>query len=316
VDGRRPPPGARTALTRAPAHQRAAHAWLSRAGIAWTRERYARPDAGGETGAYRLRPGGTPRARIVAAHGAGNDALFPLLTLFAALVARGFEVFAWDGDGQGCDTTTAFDPRTVRSSVAAAVSASADGERTLPTHLLGHSLGGSLVLGALADGGMPEVRSAAVLSAPTGIRVGLRVSLAELRGFVQPVTVSEMRRYGGWGVVPAVGRLKRAAFPFRLAEARRGGFGYVDAIVELLGALDLERRAADVAIPVQLVYGGRDALVPAAQGERLASAMPSGELVRVPRATHWTLPLLRETADAVVRWMEARTPVSDGEAGR
>ncbi|HET6764913.1 MAG TPA: alpha/beta fold hydrolase, partial [Longimicrobiaceae bacterium] len=263
-------------MTPAPAHQRAAHAWLARAGIAWTRERYARPQAGGETGAYRLRPAGTPRARIVAAHGAGNDALFPLLTLSAALVARGFEVFAWDGDGQGRDTTTRFHPRAVRSSVAAAVAASAAGEPALPTHLLGHSLGGSLVAGALADGSVADVRSASLLAAPTSIRVGLRVSLAEVGGFFHPATLGEMRRFGRWGVVPAAGRLKRAAFPVRLMEARPGAFGYVDAIMELLRELDLERAAEGITVPVQLVYGGRDALVPAAQGERLAESMPAG----------------------------------------
>jgi acylglycerol lipase len=294
-------------VTRAPAHRRRAETWLARAGIPWERVRYPRPQADGDAGAFRLRPHGEPRGRVVAAHGAGNDALYPLLGLFAALVGGGFEVFAFDGDGQGCDTSTRFDPVAVRSSIASALEAAGDGEPAIATHLLGHSLGGSLVLGALADGSAAEARSAVVLSAPLGIRLALRVSLAELTGFFARATVGEVGRFGGWGVVPAAGRLKRGAFPFRLADARPGAFGYVRAIEELLAALDLERAAERIRTPTLLLYGGRDRLVSAVQGERLAGAMGDAALVRIPQATHWTLPLLPATAGQVVRWLEART---------
>ena len=51
------------------------------------RVRYPRPEAGGEVEAWRLSPREL-RARVVAAHGAGNDALYPQLALFEALVRR------------------------------------------------------------------------------------------------------------------------------------------------------------------------------------------------------------------------------------
>jgi pimeloyl-[acyl-carrier protein] methyl ester esterase len=294
---------------RPPAHRRRAEAWLTRAGVAWRRERYARA-SGGETSAYRLSPPAEPRGRIVAAHGAGNDALFPLVGLFAPLVARGFEVFAFDGDGCGWDGTTRFDPAAAISAVSDAVERSMDGggDAELPIHLLGHSLGGTMVLGALAGDPPPAVRSGIILSAPLSLRLGTRGTLAEVLALAVRATLAEARRYGAWGVLPAAGRFKRGAFPFRLADERPGSLGYVEAVRELLGRIDPERAAAGVRVPVLLVYGGRDGIVPPSQGELLARELGDARLVRLPRGTHWSVPLERRTHDEVVRWVEERTP--------
>jgi pimeloyl-[acyl-carrier protein] methyl ester esterase len=294
---------------RPPAHRRRAEAWLTRAGVAWRRERYAR-SAGGETGAYRLSPSTEARGRIVAAHGAGNDALFPLVGLFAALVARGFEVFAFDGDGCGWDGTTRFDPGRAASAVSEAVRRAGETDPGLATHLLGHSLGGTMVLGALAGDPPPSVRSGILLSAPLSLRFGLRGALAEVLALAVPRTVVEAERYGAWGVLPAAGRFKRGAFPFRLADERRGAFGYVGAVRELLRRIDPEAAAGRVRVPVLLVYGGRDGIVPPSQGELLSRELGDARLVRLPRGTHWSVPLQRRTRDEVVRWVEEKTPAA------
>jgi pimeloyl-[acyl-carrier protein] methyl ester esterase len=293
---------------RPPAHRRRAEAWLTRAGVAWQRERYAR--AGGETTAYRLMPSVSPRGRIVAAHGAGNDALYPLVGLFARLVAAGFEVFAFDGDGFGWDGTTRFDPSCAVSAVADAVGWAIDGsgDLGLPIHLLGHSLGGTMVLGALAGDPPPLVRSGILLSAPLSLKLGMRGALAEVLALAVPATIGEMRRFGAWGVLPAAGRFKRGAFPLRLSDERPGAFGYVGAVKELIRRIDPERAAADVKVPMLLVYGGRDGIVPRSQGELLARELGDARLVRLPRGTHWSVPLARRTHDEVVRWVEEHTP--------
>ena len=139
---------------------------MDAAGARLERVRYPRPEAGGEVEAWRLSPR-EPRARVVAAHGAGNDALYPQLALFEALVRRGVEVFAFDIDGHGAGSTTLFSPDTVPSAIAAAVAQAERGRPALPLHLLGHSFGGSLVLHALAEGAVAHAASAVVVSAPT-----------------------------------------------------------------------------------------------------------------------------------------------------
>ncbi|HKP76731.1 MAG TPA: alpha/beta fold hydrolase, partial [Longimicrobiaceae bacterium] len=247
-------------------------------------------------------------ARVVAVHGAGNDALYPQLALFQALVAHGVEVFAFDVDGHGAGSTTVFSPDAVRTCVAAAVDEAERGRPALPLHLLGHSFGGSLVLAALADGAVPHAVSAIAISSPMAVALDARVALAELRGFLRLTTLGQRRHYGWWGMVPAVGRLKRRAYPIRGAVEPGASFAYVAAIQQLLARLDLERTAANVGVPVLLVYGAADRLVPAAHGRRLAGLIPRAEMVDVPRGSHWTTAFADATLTAVAGWIAEPTP--------
>jgi alpha-beta hydrolase superfamily lysophospholipase len=280
--------------------------WMEATGSRLERIRYARPAAGGEVDAWRLSPRG-PRARVVAVHGAGNDALYPQLALFQALVARGVEVFAFDVDGHGAASSTAFAPETVVTCVAAAVGEAEKGRPVLPLHLLGHSFGGSLVLRALADGAVPHAASAVAVSSPVSVALGGRVALAELRGFLRMATLGQRRHYGLWGMVPAVGPLKRRAYPIRGAAQAGAPFAYVAAIERLLARLDLERAVADVAVPALLVYGAADRLVPIAQGRALAERIPRVELLEIPGATHWGIAIADRAIARIADWIDART---------
>jgi pimeloyl-ACP methyl ester carboxylesterase len=273
--------------------------WLASVGARMERVRY--PRAGGEAHAVRLVPAGAARGRVVMAHGAGNDALFPLLALCKPLVRAGLEIFAFDLDGHGRHSTTRFAAADAEASLAAAAAHAGPGD--LPLHLLGHSLGGSLVLHALSRPGWEGVASAAVLSAPIRVRVGPRVALGELRGFFARATLAQREHYGAWGVVPAVGPLKRSAYPFRRAPCAVGS--YVSAVTGLLERLALEDAAPRIRVPVLLVYGDRDALVPPEQGERLGRLIPRAELVRVEGATHWSLPFAPQAVEGVAEWLGA-----------
>jgi pimeloyl-ACP methyl ester carboxylesterase len=251
--------------------------------------------------------------RVVVAHGAGNDVLFPLLDIFRALVGRGFEVFAFDLDGHGWESTTRFSADAVRTAIPAALEQARAGRPPLPIFLLGHSLGGALVLSALGAS-VDGVEAAVLLSAPVSVGFSLRSSLAELWRFFRTETWAQRSGYGLWGVVPAVGWLKRRAYPLRLAAEAAGSFGYVRTIQNLLADLDVAAAARRIRIPGLLVYGGHDALVPPAQGDTLADAIPRAELVRLPHASHYGVPVARETPRIVVDWLAARVAkLSDAE---
>ncbi|HEX2093075.1 MAG TPA: alpha/beta fold hydrolase [Longimicrobiaceae bacterium] len=289
---------------RAPAHHRAVERWLRRQGIRWERVRYPRPEAGGEAAGFRFLPAGAPRARVVVAHGACDDALFPLVALYRALLARGMEVFASDLDGNGWESTTRFAPETIRSAVAAAVREAARGRPGLPLYLAGHSLGGALVLDALARGEV-DAEAAAVVATPLGVRITARTAWEELRGFLRPGTLRQYELYGVWGLVPAFGPVKRAAYPFR-GEARTGNFDYVRVFDALLRELDLPRAAPRVRVPVLLVYGDRDRIATVAHGEELLRLLPEAELARIPGATHASTVSSPAATQHIAAWLAGR----------
>jgi len=282
--------------------------WLVAEGARLERVRYARPAAGGEVDAWRLVPR-APRARVVAAHGAGNDALYPQIALFKALVRRGVEVFSFDVDGHGAASTTLFSPSVVPSALRAAVDEAERGRPALPLHLLGHSFGGSLVVHALAAGTIPHALSGIAISAPITVSLTARVAAAELFGFLRPSTLGQREHYGAWGTVPAVGLLKRRAYPIRGAAEAGAPFAYVAAIRALLAGLDLDAAAADVRVPVLLAYGTGDRLVPVEQGRRLAQRIPAAELLEVPGATHWSTAFASAVVDGAAAWVGAHAAV-------
>jgi alpha-beta hydrolase superfamily lysophospholipase len=277
---------------------------MEAAGARVERVRYARPAAGGEVEAWRLSPR-EPRARVVAVHGAGNDALYPQLALFEALVQRGFEVFAFDVDGHGSGSSTTFSPEVVTTALAAAIDEAERGRPRLPLHLVGHSFGGSLVLHTLATAAAPTAASAVVVSAPMAISLGAGTALGEVRGFLRPATFTQRRHYGLWGMVPAVGPLKRRVYPIRGAARPGAPFAYVAAIQDLLVRLELERVAARIRTPVLLVYGGADRLVPAAQGRRLTQLIPSSRVLEIAGATHWSTAFAGAAIAAAGEWIAA-----------
>lgn len=284
--------------------------WAERIGARAFAVRYARPEARGEVCALRLLPRGIPRARVLAAHGAGNDAVYPLLELFRALVAADYEVFTFDLDGHGVGSTTWFAPDTVRGAVAAAAEQAERGGPELPLHLLGHSLGGSLLLDALASGALDRASSAVVVSAPLSISLGFRTVLSELRGFFRRATLAQREHYGAWGLVPAFGPVKRAAYPFRRVDADGRAWSYVAAVRRLLEETRLEERVGSVRVPTLLVYSRADRLVGHGDGARLAARMPAARLLSIEGATHYGAAFAPEAVRAAVEWMDQHAAVA------
>jgi alpha-beta hydrolase superfamily lysophospholipase len=283
--------------------ERAFRLRAEKAGYGWERIVYGRPEARGETVAYRLSPAGPPRDVVLAVHGAGNDALFALVGLFEELLARGHEVFTFDMDGHGRRSTTLFSPESVGGAVSAAVLRSGAGERGLPLHALGVSLGGSILLGSLPS--LPLApRTATLLSAPLRIHLSGAAIRRELGTPLLRTLWRERSRYGLTGLIPSFGPFKRGSYPLRLGVAPGpGAFGYVEVLNRTLDSLSLEDAARRAPCPVLLAYGGRDALVPIEQGERLAELLPRAELIRLPGESHLTAPMSPRVVERFLEWI-------------
>jgi alpha-beta hydrolase superfamily lysophospholipase len=190
-------------------YEAAFEAWMRERGMRCERVRYARPAAGGETLAWRLRPARAPRGVVVVAHGAGNDALYAMVGLFKRLLRRGIEIFSFDMDGHGRHSTTSLEADAAADACADAAARALDGRAGLPLHALGVSLGGAFLLRTLAD--WPgRFASATIVVAPLHIEFSLRSVAGELGGAALRTLWRERHDYGLWGLVPSFGPVKRS----------------------------------------------------------------------------------------------------------
>lgn len=290
------------------AFERSFRTWCEERGVHWERLRYPRPAAGGEVEAHRLQPAGAAQGGVLVVHGAGNDALFSLTGIFAALLERQLEVFTFDVDGHGRRSDTQLRIDTAAEAVSAALTAWGVADRGIPIHGLGISLGGSLLLHTL--GRSPAAfASATLLVAPLRVELTWRGILGEIGAPMVRTVWRERERFGLTGLIPSFGPFRRHLYPLRLGDLPGpGAFGYVEVINALLERLDLPAAARQADLPVQLIYGERDRLVPASQGEALAAQLPRGELLILRDETHLSTPLHPIARERLLRWIDIHHP--------
>jgi alpha-beta hydrolase superfamily lysophospholipase len=271
---------------------------------------YNRPTAGGATVAYRLCPATAPRGLVIVTHGAGNDALFAFPGLFKRLLQEGFEVFSFDMDGHGRASTTTLSYPAVCGAVAEALRQARRGRDGLPVHAYGVSLGGAILLHALA-GPLAGIRSAVLVSAPLRIRFSIGRVLGEFRPVMLRTLLAQREHASIWGMVPSFGPVKRELYPLRLAEKRPGAFGYVEVLNEMLERMRLTDAAARTRVPVLLAYGAADRIVPPEQGILLARALPRAESMLIRGGTHLTTVFDDAVARRTLEWLGGAQPAFD-----
>ncbi len=277
--------------------------WIDDNGMG--RERFPLDLDGAEsTTAYRLMPVGRAARIVLAIHGAGNDALFGWVGLFKRLLLAGSGILTLDLPGHGRFNRGSFSRDAGRAAVSAAIAECRRWRAATPIHAVGVSLGGAMLLEALAEPGV-KLASAAILVAPLRIELSPRSFAGELRPHNFAIVASQRAHYGATGLIPSFGPFKRDTYPLRLADRPPpGAFGYVDTLNANLVAMALEDAAARVRTPTLLVYGARDRIVPSWQGERLASLLPGSVLEIIPSGSHLSTPLEPAAEDHVVRWIE------------
>lgn len=276
--------------------------WLADHSMRWSRLTlsYGEPKEG--TALHHFHPGVRPRRTVLAIHGAGNDALFGWIGLFKRLLEIESQIFTLDLPGHGRHGQTLFDGRSALLAIGALLGKA---ERSLPAHAIGISLGGSLLLRALADH-PAAICSAVMIVAPLAIEISPRAIARE----IGPATLStlwrERQHYGWTGLIPSFGSFKRELYPLRLADALpEGRFGYVESLNREIAALALDEISPSIDLPVLLIYGERDRLVPAEQGERLHQRLPRSELHLLPGETHLSTPFAPAATRRLIHWIEA-----------
>lgn len=231
-------------------------------------------------------PGGTT---VFFTHGGGGNK-GQWRYLFREAVARGHGAVAWDWLGHGA-SPDADDPAAY-----AGTENLADLEALLARHgsarnlLVGHSMGGRLTLallahqaaGAHAVAGAILVASAAPGAIETSTSRGTafvgRASPAMLR-LLRPVIRRAFRRRAWHHDTPA------ALIEAERLETRRNRMETIKTIIAHPPPLR-GRDLAAIDVPVLVVAGARDRIIPVAVSRRLADTLPRSRLVVVPDAAH------------------------------
>ncbi len=240
----------------------------------------AAADDAGESGpALRFADAGGRRIRHVA-HGEGGE---PLVLVHGfggdmnawmfnqAALAADRAVHALDLPGHGGSSKDVGDGGLdVLASAVGAVMDAADAARC---HLAGHSLGGAAALQAALD--RPERAASLTLIAPVGL--GPEIDGGYIAGFVAARRRKEMKPLAER--LFADPSLVTRAFVEGLLRSKRidGVDAALAAIASRLFAdgrqtLDLAARASGLGLPVQVLWGAADAIVPAAHARRLEGA--------------------------------------------
>lgn len=242
------------------------------------------PLQGGPLPAILVEPESGSRVGILVVHGAGDHKTHFTWPLLHSLVDAGFGACAIDVDGHGDNPRTLAFP-TVLENVVAGVAWLR--ERYSQVAVLGISQGGCIVARAVAEGLAAD--AVVLLETPTTVHITRAVIRAEMRILAHPAA---------WALHRDVGSLALAR-SWRTAPTRTT-IGTVD----LIERLDVLGSVWRISAPLLLVYGGRDAVVPLAQGRAVAAAAPAGTtLLVVPRATHLSLSIDRRVGQMVAAWL-------------
>ncbi|MEN9934424.1 MAG: hypothetical protein RLZZ387_1003 [Chloroflexota bacterium] len=244
----------------------------------------------GHAPALHVAPSGGARAAVCVLHGSGCDKTYFAWRLTDALVRRGIAVLLVDLDGHG---ESARPQRFPQATEVADGAARWLRERYGRVGLLGISLGGCIAARAVADGAAAD--ALALMEAPPQLQFTPEDRRREARELLRPFMFELFGEATPATLGYAVYDLIRAQSAPRIAAEI--------STWELIDRLDLLGSLRQIAAPVLLVYGGRDAIVKPAQAEQARAAAPGARFLMVPEASHLTLILHPGALEAAAEWL-------------
>ncbi len=225
-----------------------------------------------EVDGYRLRYSkmGDGADVVILIHGFGGDAdrwLFTQQPLSAKAT-----VYALDLPGHGQSTKTLRDGSV--AALAGVVAGFMQALEIARAHLVGHSLGGAIALQTALD--HPAAVSALTLIAPAGL--GTEINAEYIRGFAACDSRKDMKKLLQQ-LVADPELVNRSLVADMLAYKRIDGVpealatiadGFLDGDRQSLG---LRARLGEVSVPVHVIWGSADAIIPASHAEGLPDAV-------------------------------------------
>ena len=109
----------------------------------------------------------------------------------------------------------------------------------------------------------------------------------------------QMRNYGAWSIIPAVGEFKRSTFPVRTPSDN-----YFLIAKKIIDELEILDEIENIQTPVQLIFGGEDRIAPVEDGKILNEKILHSHLMIIPKENHYTTFLSTNSVIATLSWFE------------
>ncbi len=256
-------------------------------------ERVDLPGRHGAVPALHLVPLGGSQHVVCVAHGSGSDKYFYSWDLSAALLRHGMAVLLIDLDGHGESPRPQSYPQTVESFADVLGWLRARYPRV---SVVGRSLGGCIATHTAARLARPD--ALVIIGSPPYLNFSRAQVRREARGLLRPTVLRQL----------GYGSLYHLVQAWRTTPQQRTNIA-TDALIstlDLAGSLQ-QIGSQQPPLPLLLIYGQQDALVPPAAVDRVAQAMPPwAQLHRLNRATHLSTMIDPRTLRLVSRWLAAQ----------
>jgi len=263
----------------------------------------------------RWGPEKNPRAIIVALHGF-NDYSRAFAAPATDWAKAGIATWAYDQRGFGAAPGRGLwaGTRLLTGDLRAFAAALRRRYPATPLYLLGHSMGAAVVLASIDTDFRAAIKPAGIFLVAPAVWGFSQMNIFYRGGLWLAAHTVPWKRFTGQSLdimasdnIPMLRRLGRD--PLVIKETR------VDTIYGLVGLMDrgLENAPALAGIPVEVLYGKHDQVIPEKAVRALAKKLPAGKCLRIfPRGYHM---LLRDLSAAVVRADIARRVSGDGGGG-
>ena len=269
---------------------------LRKAGFHVDRHVYKRSSQSGKVCGYFFGEKSSSRPLIVFAHGYGNDAFYPYVQIFEKFLENNFNVFTFDLDGHGVNSSTFLDIKNFSSSVVDAVEFAKKEFKPEKIFGVGHSLGGAIFLNNASDLSQLGVLALVCISVPSTVEIGWRGIIFEGLSLFSTNVLIHLPKYGLVDFLPAFGRIRRKIMPIRARD------DYMPSLKRLFE--DLIHAAPQSNTPIKFIYGDADRLASKRCYEGFSRVFPGAEKYMVKGATHMTLPYNSEMIDESIAFLK------------
>ena len=225
---------------------------------------------------------------VIFLHGLGNDLFFPNIGILEELAKNNFLVMSIDLAGHGVGGVSDFSFENLELQIPAAIKfLRHQFPTTAKIHLVGYSFGAAFAA-FYASQNQREISSLSMIALPNSLSAQLGY-LSELASPFSAHWYSALKKYGFFGIQPAIGPFLRSKYPVRCET----NSSYFEIAGQILKQMNLLESLKSLNVPTSAIFGKYDYISPASNYAEILAA--SGHKVSILPDTNHFLTLLSPT---------------------